>query len=118
MGSDLIPGINPQAEPSGTGCAECLEGGGWWVHLRRCAECGHIGCCNSSPAQHSSEHAGKTGHQVITSFEPGENWFYDFSTDEFLRGPQLAGPQSRPEGQPVPAPTDKVPANWQELIHR
>jgi hypothetical protein len=39
-------GINPAAEPSGTGCVECLAFGGWWFHLRRCAECG---CCDSSP---------------------------------------------------------------------
>ena len=25
--------------------------GGWWLHLRRCAECGHIGCCDNSPGQ-------------------------------------------------------------------
>jgi alpha,alpha-trehalase len=23
--------------------------GGWWVHLRMCQSCGHIGCCNDSP---------------------------------------------------------------------
>jgi Zn-finger in ubiquitin-hydrolases and other protein. len=49
-------GINPAAEPSGTGCVECLALGGWWFHLRRCAECGHIGCCDSSPNQHASKH--------------------------------------------------------------
>ena len=41
-------GINPAAKPSGTGCVECLALGGWWFHLRRCAECGHIGCCDKS----------------------------------------------------------------------
>jgi hypothetical protein len=34
-------GINALAEPSGTGCVECLATGGWRLHLRRCAECGH-----------------------------------------------------------------------------
>ena len=46
-----IPGLNPAAAPSGTGCVECEAVSGWWFHLRRCAECGHIGCCDSSPAQ-------------------------------------------------------------------
>jgi hypothetical protein len=46
-------GINPAAKPSGPGCAECAASGGWWLHLRRCAECGHIGCCDSSPSQHA-----------------------------------------------------------------
>ena len=31
-------GINPAGKPSGTGCVECLAPGGWWLHLRRCAE--------------------------------------------------------------------------------
>jgi uncharacterized UBP type Zn finger protein len=78
-------GINPAAEPSGTGCVECLALGGWWFHLRRCAECGHIGCCDSSPNQHASKHYVATGHPIITSFEPGERWFYDYRTRQFVR---------------------------------
>ena len=50
------PEIDPGVPPSGTGCAECLEGGGWWMHLRRCAACGHVGCCDTSPAQHATAH--------------------------------------------------------------
>jgi ubiquitin-hydrolase Zn-finger-containing protein len=49
-------GINSLAKPSGTGCVECLATDGWWLHLRRCAECGHIGCCDTSPNQHASKH--------------------------------------------------------------
>ena len=56
------------------GCVECEASGGWWVHLRRCAACGHIGCCDSSPSQHARAHAGGSGHPVIQSFEPGETW--------------------------------------------
>src|SRR5262249_32859207 len=68
-------GINPAAKPSGTGCVECSGSGGWWFHLRRCAECGHIGCCDSSPSQHASKHYAATGHPIITSFEPDEVGF-------------------------------------------
>ena len=50
-------GIDPAATPSGTGCVDCDDAGGWWVHLRRCAQCGHVGCCDSSPAQHATAHA-------------------------------------------------------------
>ena len=82
-------GINPAAKPSGTGCVECLARGGWWFHLRRCAECGHIGCCDSSPNQHASKHHAATGHPIITSFEPGERWFYDYRTGQFVTGPKL-----------------------------
>jgi hypothetical protein len=57
-------GINPAAKPSGTGCVECSGLDGWWLHLRRCAECGHIGCCDSSPNQHASKHSAATGHRI------------------------------------------------------
>ena len=41
-------------------------------------ECGHIGCCDGSPSQHASKHAASTGHPIIASFEPGEDWFFDY----------------------------------------
>ena len=103
-----IPGISLAATPSGTGCVECLsgDGPGWWLHLRRCAQCGHIGCCDSSPSQHASAHARTVGHPVVTSFEPGEDWFYEHATKKFFRGPRLPDPQSRPPEQPSPAPAE------------
>jgi hypothetical protein len=55
-------------------CVDCALVGGEWVHLRRCLECQHIACCDSSPARHASAHARATGHPVITSAEPGEHW--------------------------------------------
>lgn len=111
--------INPEQAPSGTGCVECLAGAspGWWFHLRRCATCGHIGCCDSSPAQHASAHASATGHTVIQSFEPGEDWFYDYRTDDFVLGPTLAPPDSHPTDQPVPGPAGAVPRDWQRHLH-
>ena len=35
-------------EPSAQGCEECLKTGDWWVHLRECLVCGHVGCWDSS----------------------------------------------------------------------
>ncbi len=110
-------GINPAAKPSGMGCVECSATGGWWFHLRRCAECGHIGCCDSSPSQHASKHYAATGHPIITSFEPGERWFYDYGTGEFFAGPKLHAPHSHPLEQRVPGPAETVPSNWQTLLH-
>jgi hypothetical protein len=110
-------GINPAAKPSGTGCVECLPKGGWWLHLRRCAECGHIGCCDSSPGQHASAHARASGHPIIASFEPGENWFYDYEEEAMTEGAQLAPPHSHPLDQPVPGPEGRVPGNWRSLLH-
>jgi hypothetical protein len=112
-------GIDPEARPSGTGCAECDEAGGWWVHLRRCAQCGHIGCCDTSPEQHATKHWRKSGHPVIRSFEPGEGWFWAYATEDFYdSGPALADPQHHPEGQPVPGPAGRVPADWESKINR
>lgn len=107
--------IDPGAPPSGTGCADCLagDGPGWWFHLRRCAACGHIGCCDSSPSGHASAHAALAGHPVIQSFEPGEDWFWSYADDEFHEGPELAPPRSHPDDQPVPGPAGAVPPDWQ-----
>ena len=48
---------------------------------------------------------------MIASFEPGEQWFYDYRTGEFIEGSTLAAPHSHPLGQPVPGPADRVPSN-------
>lgn len=109
--------LNPDTPPSGTGCKECLENGTWWVHLRRCAECGHIGCCDSSPNQHATKHFHDTGHPIMASFEPGEDWFWDYRKSKGFYGPELAAPRWRPEDQPAPGPAGAVPANWRELIN-
>jgi hypothetical protein len=112
------PGIDPAAPPSGTGCLECEATGGWWLHLRRCAACGHIGCCDSSPSQHAHRHAEETGHPIARSFEPGEEWFWDYQREAYLQGPPLAPPQSHPVDQPAPGPAGRVPADWQRRLHR
>jgi len=104
--------IEPDVPPSGTGCVECLAADGWWLHLRRCTECGHIGCCDTSPSQHARHHAAETGHPIIRSFEPGEDWFWDFTTSQYAEGPALAPPEHHPVSQPVPGPHGKVPADW------
>ena len=65
-------------EPSGNGCVECLLAGTRLVHLRRCAECGHVGCCDNSPGHHATEHFRTTGHPLVQSYEPGEDWFWCF----------------------------------------
>jgi hypothetical protein len=112
-----MTGIDPSVPPSGTGCVECDAAGGWWVHLRRCAQCGHIGCCDSSPAQHASAHARTSGHPVIRSFEPGEDWFYNYETEDSFAGPSLAPPENHPEYQPDPGPAGRVPRDWRFHVH-
>ena len=65
------------------GCEECLKTGDSWVHLRLCLECGHVGCCDNSKNRHATKHFHKTGHPVIKSFEPGEDWEYCYVDDIF-----------------------------------
>ncbi len=111
-----MEGINPSVRPSGSGCVECLANDAWWFHLRRCAQCGHIGCCDQSLGKHATAHFNATGHPVIASFEPGETWFYNYETGGFIDGPHIAPPRWHPEDQPVPGPRGKVPPDWQTLL--
>ena len=67
--------------PSADGCEDCLKIGSTWVHLRLCMICGHVGCCDNSPNRHASKHFAATGHPIIRSFEPGEEWGYCFVDD-------------------------------------
>lgn len=108
--------IDPAAPPSGTGCVECDTEGSWWVHLRRCALCGHVGCCDDSLNRHATAHYRETGHPVIQSFEPGEDWFWSYPDDAYADGPRLADPQCHPVAQTAPGPQDRVPADWQEQL--
>ncbi len=70
--------------PGTQGCKECLEAGDRWVHLRVCLECGHVGCCDSSPGKHATKHFHATGHPVMMSIEPGEDWGYCFEDEVML----------------------------------
>ena len=109
-------GINPAAEPNRL-CR--MLGSGRMVvpspQMRRIRA--HIGCCDSSPNQHASKHYAATGHPIITSFEPGERWFYDYRTRQFVTGPKLCAPHAHPLDQSAPGPAGAVPSNWQTLLH-
>ena len=115
MANELL--INTSVTPSGSGCVECLASDGWWFHLRRCAGCGHIGCCDSSPFQHASHHAADAGHWVVQSYEPGEDWFWDYGSERYSVGPELAPPRHHPLDQPVPGPMGRVPQDWERQLH-
>ncbi|NBM15618.1 UBP-type zinc finger domain-containing protein [Streptomyces sp. GC420] len=64
----------PEPEPGDRTCRQCLEAGVHPVQLRLCLECGHVGCCDSSPLRHATAHHRRTGHPVMRTFEPGESW--------------------------------------------
>ncbi|MES2290376.1 MAG: UBP-type zinc finger domain-containing protein [Pseudomonadota bacterium] len=67
-----------QVTPQSPGCAECLESGSWWVHLRVCRSCGHVGCCDDSPNKHATAHFQATRHPIIEGYDPPEGWGWCF----------------------------------------
>jgi uncharacterized UBP type Zn finger protein len=67
------------------GCEECLALGMSWVHLRMCQECGHIGCCDNSEGKHATAHFHGTGHPIIRSAEPGEDWSWCYVDEVAFR---------------------------------
>lgn len=71
--------------PSAAGCESCMRRGEEWVDLRICLTCGHVGCCDSSPNRHASAHYVATGHGMMASLEPGEDWSWCFIDDERMR---------------------------------
>jgi len=70
---------NVLVPPKSAGCEECLATGDEWVHLRLCVHCGHVGCCDSSKNRHAHRHFEATGHAVIASLEPGEDWMWCYA---------------------------------------
>ncbi len=73
----------PHPPLSADGCPTCLADGMSWVHLRSCATCGQVGCCDSSVGRHAAAHHRESGHPVMRSIEPGEAWRWCF-VDELL----------------------------------
>lgn len=78
---DHVLVLDPPADVPG--CPECLASGSTWVHLRMCQTCGQIGCCDNSPNRHATQHHRETGHPIIRSIEPGEQWSWCYP-DELL----------------------------------
>jgi uncharacterized UBP type Zn finger protein len=68
-----------EVTPSSDGCEDCLRTGDRWVHLRVCMTCGHAGCCDSSPNRHATAHADHSGHVLVQSYEPGEDWWWCYA---------------------------------------
>lgn len=77
--------ISPELpEPEGV-CEDCVKEGTQWVHLRQCAICGHVGCCDSSDRRHARRHWHATGHAVIRSAEPGEDWMWCYEHESYVK---------------------------------
>ena len=77
-----IPQDTSPPLPATDGCEECLASErSDWVHLRLCQQCGHVGCCDSSPGLHATAHFHTSDHGLMRSFEPGEDWWFCYPDD-------------------------------------
>ena len=86
--------------------------------------CAGVRCVGTSavvkvlrPSMHQM-HAAATGHAIIASFEPDEDWFFDYDRGETIEGVELVPPRSHPKGQRAPGPVGRVPANWESLLNQ
>ena len=77
------PGFN--VDPPILACASCVEIGDTWVHLRQCLTCGRTGCCDLSRNKHATAHFRETGHPMIRSVEPGEDWLWCYPDDRLYQ---------------------------------
>ena len=66
-------------------CEDCVKKGDKWVKLRMCMTCGYVGCCDSSKNQHARKHFEKTGHPIIKSAEPGEDWEWCYIDKAYIK---------------------------------
>lgn len=73
-----------EVKPQTHGCEECVAMGDRWMHLRMCLACGHVGCCDESKNKHATAHHRETGHPIVQSIEPGEDWKWCFVDETFL----------------------------------
>ena len=71
-------------KPGAEGCEECLKTGDRWVHLRVCLTCGRVGCCDDSKNKHANAHHRETGHPMVITAEPYENWIWCYTDKELI----------------------------------
>jgi uncharacterized UBP type Zn finger protein len=67
-----------------TVCEECIKTGDMWVNLRMCLTCGHVGCCDSSKNKHATKHFKATGHPIMKSVSPGEEFTWCYIDEVYL----------------------------------
>lgn len=67
------------ATPNGNACEEC---GSTW-NLRMCAQCGHVGCCDSQ-AGDARRHYAETGHEVMVAMPVASGFTWCYKDDRYL----------------------------------
>ena len=74
QGCSHLSTVKSVKHPKKRECEECVKMNSSWVHLRTCQTCGGTRCCDSSPNKHETAHNHESGHPIIRSAEPGEDW--------------------------------------------
>lgn len=67
------------ATPNGNACEEC----GSTFNLRMCAQCGHVGCCDSQ-AGDARSHYRQTGHEVMVAMPVSSGFTWCYEDDRYL----------------------------------
>lgn len=78
---DWIKEVHPKDK---TVCEDCIKIGDTWVTLRMCLTCGHVGCCDSSKNKHATKHFKATGHPIMESVTPGEEFHWCYIDQVYL----------------------------------
>jgi uncharacterized UBP type Zn finger protein len=76
-GCEHLPAV--VATPSGNRCEEC----GSTFNLRLCAECGHVGCCESQ-SSHGRIHALGANHPVILQMPAGTGFTWCYAENRYV----------------------------------
>jgi hypothetical protein len=71
--------------PGADACEDCAAIGASFEHRRQCLTCGYTGCCDASPNRHAAAHHATTGHPIIRSLEPDEDWMWCFACGDGFR---------------------------------
>ncbi|MFJ9734181.1 UBP-type zinc finger domain-containing protein [Streptomyces sp. NPDC101171] len=80
-----VPDAGSSPVPRSGVCLECEARGQGGGHLRFCLSCGHTGCSDSSPGAHATAHHESTGHPLVRSMEPGEEWAWCYVDEVYLQ---------------------------------
>jgi uncharacterized UBP type Zn finger protein len=70
---DHVLNASENITPRTAGCEECEKEGTYWVALRLCLTCGHVGCCDSSVGRHATKHYKEINHPVMVAL-PNKPW--------------------------------------------
>ena len=79
------------------GCVDCLAAGGEWCHLRICLTLRQRRLLRQTrPAVTPRAHAASSGHQLMRSIQPGEDWSWCFADELTLRISEVTGEPTHP----------------------